>query len=383
MTNNWETLKEDNDYEICKTYDDLKAKFWDPKTKKITEADLGFKDCCKCVERKDVDMSVLTNSNPGIDQTDTAAVNIQKDFFLKVRFDLKSEVVKKANELLQNIIKLRTEPQKLGDLKTYGLARRHRSWPANYYETIEKAFSQKNCKDTFFFKYAYDQDNVISDERANLTNAILEGLNLHSVALFRRAALTIVESWGMDSQPIAKELNAQNAIVDANIAKKPAKPVTDADFENNNLWNLYVSSLEFGKAVGKQGGSWKDAMAEPFNSKTLKIGTPFKEYGAWANAKTGQILFGTGATYSMKNDGTISLLDTRYNQGKLSRALKNDADNAAYDNLNLGVQDKLKTLDSRGYKLNNEVAGFVWVDQDVYVEPQNAPNVVMDNNGAQ
>lgn len=124
------------------------------------------------------------------------AVNIQKDFFLKVRFDLKSEVVKKANELLQNIIKLRTEPQKLGDLKTYGLARRHRSWPANYYETIEKAFSQKNCKDTFFFKYAYDQDNVISDERANLTNAILESLNLHNVALFRRAALTIVESLG-------------------------------------------------------------------------------------------------------------------------------------------------------------------------------------------
>ena len=274
----------------------------------------------------------------------------------------------------------------MGDLKTYGLARRHRSWPANYYETIEKAFSQKNCKDTFFFKYAYDQDNVVTDERANLTNAILESLNLHNVALFRRAALTIVESWGMDSQPIAKKLNEQGAIEDADIAKKPAKPVTDADFENNNKWNLYVSSLEFGKAVGKQGGSWKDAMAEPFNSKTLKIGTPFKEYGAWANAKTGQILFGTGATYSMKNDGTISLLDTRYNQGKLSRALKNNADNAAYDNLNLQVQDKLKTLDARGYKLNNEVAGFVVVELDennAEDNNQEQPNVEIDNNGAQ
>ena len=205
------------------------------------------------------------------------------------------------------------------------------------------------------------------------------------MALFRRAALTIVESWGMDSQPIAKELNAQNAIVDTNIAKKPARPVTDADFENNNLWNLYVSSLEFGKAVGKQGGSWKDAMAEPFNSKTLKIGTPFKEYGAWANAKTGQILFGTGATYSMKNDGTISLLDTRYNQGKLSRALKNDADNAAYDNLNLQVQDKLKTLEVKVANVVNPAADFVVVDGENNADDNNQeqPNVEIDHNGAQ
>ena len=368
-----------NDADICKTYAEMKAKFWDPKTKTITEADLGFKACCKSDGPNDVDNThIYEGDGP-------EHVAEMKAGILKFRKKTKDTVLEKANELLQNIIKLRTEPQKLGDLKTYGLARRHRSWPANYYETIEKAFSQKNCKDTFFFKYAYNQDNVVTDERANLTNAILESLNLHNVALFRRAALTIVESWGMDSQPIAKKLNAQNAIEDADIAKKPDKPVTDADFENNNKWNLYVSSLEFGKAVGKQGGSWKDAMAEPFNSKTLKIGTPFKEYGAWANAKTGQILFGTGATYSMKNDGTISLLDTRYNQGKLSRALKNNADNAAYDNLNLQVQDKLKTLDARGFKSNNEVAGFVVVNYENNADDNNQvqPNVEIDNNGAQ
>ena len=142
----------------------------------------------------------------------------------------------------------------------------------------------------------------------------------------------------MDSQPIAKELNAQNAIVDANIAKKPARPVTDADFENNNLWNLYVSR------------------------------------------------FGTGATYSMKNDGTISLLDTRYNQGKLSRALKNDADNAAYDNLNLQVQDKLKTLEVKVANVVNPAADFVVVELDennAEDNNQEQPNVEIDHNGAQ
>lgn len=372
--------------DICKSYDDLKAKLWDPKTKEITLADLDFKDCCKSEDTKDVEMAVLLRTIPSINIASAAVIERAKRACLNERKRWKSEVVGKANELLRNIAKLRTEPQKYGDLKTFGLARRHRSWPANYYETIEKAFSQKNCKDTFFFKYAYDQDNVVTDERANLTLETLEGLNLHNVALFRRAALTIVESWGMDSQPIAKKLNEQGAIVDANIAKKPDKPVTDADFENNNKWNLYVSSLEFGKTVGKQGGSWKDAMAEPFNSKTLKIGTPFTEYGAWANAKTGQILFGTGATYSMKNDGTISLLDTRYNQGKLSKALKNDADNAAYDNLNLQVQDKLKTLDARGYKFNNDASGFVVVERDENNADDNnqeQPNVEIENNGAQ
>jgi hypothetical protein len=87
----------------------------------------------------------------------------------------------------------------------------------------------------------------------------------------------------------------------------------------------------------------------------------------------------------MKNDGTISLLDTRYNQGKLSRALKNDADNAAYDNLNLQVQDKLKTLDARGFKSNNEVAGFVVVNYENNADDNNQvqPNVEIDNNGAQ
>jgi hypothetical protein len=87
----------------------------------------------------------------------------------------------------------------------------------------------------------------------------------------------------------------------------------------------------------------------------------------------------------MKNDGTISLLDTRYNQGKLSRALKNDADNAAYDNLNLQVQDKLKTLDARGFKSNNEVEGFVVVNYENNADDNNQaqPNVEVDNNGAQ
>jgi hypothetical protein len=88
----------------------------------------------------------------------------------------------------------------------------------------------------------------------------------------------------------------------------------------------------------------------------------------------------------MKNDGTISLLDTRYNQGKLSRALKNDADNAAYDNLNIQVQDKLKTLEVKVANAINPAADFVDVELDennAEDNNQEQPNVEIDNNGAQ
>jgi hypothetical protein len=88
----------------------------------------------------------------------------------------------------------------------------------------------------------------------------------------------------------------------------------------------------------------------------------------------------------MKNDGTISLLDTRYNQGKLSRALKNDADNAAFDNLNIQVQDKLKTLEVKVANAINPAADFVDVELDennAEDNNQEQPNVEIDNNGAQ
>ena len=115
---NGENLK---DTDICKTYNDLKAKFWDPNTKEITEADMGFKACCKSDGPDDVDNShIYEGDGP-------EHVAEMKAGILKFRKKTKDTVLEKANELLQNIIKLRTEPQKLGDLKTYGLARRHRS----------------------------------------------------------------------------------------------------------------------------------------------------------------------------------------------------------------------------------------------------------------
>jgi hypothetical protein len=52
----------------------------------------------------------------------------------------------------------------------------------------------------------------------------------------------------------------------------------------------------------------------------LNLWTPFKEYYSWGNAKSGQILFGTGKTLQMENNGQINPVVSQYSGGKLVKA---------------------------------------------------------------
>ena len=143
----------------------------------------------------------------------------------------------------------------------------------------------------------------------------------------------------MESKAIKFKLDG-NKIVESKIAATPQKPASDADLENEAMWNLYVKSLQFTKPMAKA-TSLLDDVVEGLNLNNLNLATPFREYYSWANAKSGQILFGTGSTYSMKTDGTISKLETHHNQGKITRALLSEKEQGAYDRLNESVQKKL------------------------------------------
>ena len=97
-----------------------------------------------------------------------------------------------------------------------------------------------------------------------------------------------------------------------------------------------MSSLEFEEPLEKT-GNWVDNMVsdskfDPLSKINLKV--PYDEYNAWGNQKTGQILFGTGTTLSMKKDGTICELDTRYNGDTISMNWKDEDDKKAYERLN-------------------------------------------------
>lgn len=70
-------------------------------------------------------------------------------------------MVKKANELLESIAKLRTEPQKLGDLTAYGIGPRESDAPADYIKALQTAISAEKCKDSAMFKYAYNEQTPL------------------------------------------------------------------------------------------------------------------------------------------------------------------------------------------------------------------------------
>ena len=331
---------------VCRHYGDLKNKFWNPQTKKIEEADMGFTNACKADSINDVDDYAIFQVEIGDDANASKysrkSQEALKNYILKRRKKCKADVVKKANELLESIAKLRTEPQKLGDLTAYGIGPRESDAPADYIKALQTAISAEKCKDSAMFKYAYNEQNAITDERAYLTDEAIQDINFHRNALIRLISLNLVEGWGMESKAIKFKLDG-NKIVESKIAATPKKPASDADLENEAMWNLYVRSLQFTKPMAKA-TSLLDDLVEGLNLNNLNLATPFREYYSWANAKSGQILFGTGSTYSMKTDGTISKLETHHNQGKITRALLSEKEQCAYDRLNESVQLRLKQL---------------------------------------
>lgn len=341
--------------DVCKQYDDLKNKFWDPKTKEIAEADLGFTEACKADSINDVKELALRQATIDMDflKKGNKSATAAKEYILKRRKACKEDIVKKANALLKSIIKLRTESQKLGDDRTYTISRWRRNVPLDYISAFKKATSPDKCKDSAFFKYAFSE-GVINDGRANLIANAMNKFEFHKEALIRMIALNLVEGLGMKSQ-------------------KP-KPANDDALEDSATWKEYVESLEFTMPM-KTTGSLLDALGQAFSIDNLKLATPFKEYATWGNAKAGQILFGTGTTLYMNSEGGISPIDASDNQGKLSKALLKEKDESAYDSLNSQVQIALKGLCSNVIVNNNQVQQHVANDEN-----QQDPNNDDSNN---
>ena len=341
--------------DVCKQYDDLKNKFWDPKTTEIAEADLGFTEACKADSINDVKELALRQAAIDMDflKKSRKSATAAKEYILKRRKACKEDIVKKANALLKSIIKLRTESQKLGDDRTYTISRWRRNVPLDYISTFKKATSPDKCKDSAFFKYAFSE-GVINDGRANLTADAMNDFAFHKEALIRMIALNLVEGLGMKSQ-------------------KP-KPANDDALEDSATWKEYVESLEFTMPM-KTTGSLLDALGQAFSIDNLNLTTPFKEYATWGNAKAGQILFGTGTTLYMNSEGGISPIDASDNQGKLSKALLKEKDESAYDSLNSQVQIALKGLCSNVIVNNNQVQQHVANDED-----EEDPNNNNNNN---
>lgn len=363
--------------DLCNDYEALKPKLWDPNTRKLTEADLGFTDKCASDSIDKVDATAWVHAkiaDKAYDEKFSKKLNSSfKNYILKRRVECKKDVVDKANALLESIRILRTEPMKVGDLVAGGVGATKWKAPADSIKALLNAISAEKCKNTTFYKYTCDEKNVIADERTGLTNAILATVNFRKKALIRQAALNLMEGWGMESKP-CKYKWENNQVKPSKVTIQPARPANEDDLEDEEKWNLYVRSLQFTKPVSAK-SSLLDEVAAIFDPSNLNLTTPIREYYSWSNPKAGQILFGTGATYSMKADGTISKLETHRNQAKISRALLSEKDQADFDQLNNTVQLTLMKLGSADVP----VASVANQDQDDAANAGNAANDANNN----
>ena len=337
-----------NPNDVCHNYWDLKDIFWDPNKIKIEASDIGFNNnVCNDEEiskvgEKSFNSYVYRSNLTSEALTDKDYIDTLKNEILDKRKQLKSKVVEKANALLYSIYNLIEEPHRIATNLTEYIGPMENYASAEYFKALQPALSAEKNRDTPFFKYAYDKDKKITDERTELMSFYISPDKLHCKALIRHIALQLVDSWGMKSKPIKFKIE-DNKIVESDIPVKPQKPVTDEELANDALWQLYVESLQFIDSPANV-GTLLDELADVFDPSKFNLATPFKEYYSWGNSKAGRILFGTGSTYCMNEDGTISELKARYNLGKLSKALYSEKQQNAYDRLNESIRGKLLNI---------------------------------------
>lgn len=351
--------------EVCKHYADLKDLFWDPEVKTIQWGNMEFKDVCNHEKLNDIGdktlakvFTNLTADEIDVYEDDNKMQDLKKRI-LKHRQLLKEFVIGAANDLLDSIAELRSEPQKLADLTAYGIGPRKSYTSSEYSKALQTAFSAEECKKTSLFKYAYNIDNKITDVRANLSHDT--HFEWHPLAFIRLISLNLVESWGMKQR---KPVDAYDLL--------PDKPKNDEELEDDYMWKEYVESLQFIDSPANV-GTLLDEVADVFDPSKFNLATSFREYYSWGNSKAGRILFGTGSTYSLNENGTITKIEARYNLGKLSKALHSEKQQNAYDRLNESIKNKLIN-----FKISNEA-----VDGDGALEENNVganPQSEIENN---
>ena len=330
---------------FCKTYDDLRNTLWNPKTEEIKKDDMSFDDDkvgdtdgtevnVKFIEAI---VGVAANSPRNVDATLNAMKTVRSH-----RKSAKEDLLECANALLESIQKLRKTPTARELIKNYNATTFEKNLKVDkdYIEDFRDAFSDANLGETDFFKYTYDENNAITDERATNLPAdanyklFLNPNDFHAKALIRQVILNLLGTWGMESQAIKRKIEG-NAIVDADNESKPSKPTTTADLEDNNKYELYVESLQLTNFKAEsEWSSWGSSLLDTFTSSNVTALKNIGENHAWGNPRAGEILFGVGPTLSLKKNGSISPSPTPFNEHKFSTAQFSKEEKDEYDTLN-------------------------------------------------
>ena len=359
----------DHNLSVCnENWNELKNVFWAQDKKEVKPNDLGFTENVKHDSVEDVDDHAVDRLK-GIGRnrygliTKKKTGEAAKKFIMQKRKELKEDVVDAANELLKSVNKLKTLPLDRGTATEnvgYMFGTFTRYVPDNYIGMLQKAFSKESCADFTFYKYVYGEEGKITDARAES----LDHVNFHAQALKRRVALNLVEAWGTPKTTAIYRKISNNQLMDTNVAAVPTKPNTEAEFESL-MWNLYVESLDFSEMpILKKDTNFAMSLVDDLLNN-LNLWTPFKEYYSWGNAKSGQILFGTGKTLQMENNGQINPVVSQYSGGKLVKADLLEEDQRRMENLATKVKDALLQVGVGDNQDENEAGAPVGQDQNL------------------
>jgi hypothetical protein len=276
-----------------------------------------------------------------------------KDFILTMRKEKKEKVLKAANEILE-CVKAMHDLQPENVVKGVGhFTNIFRSLPQDYVEMYQEAFKRDNCGKTAFYDF-------IDSKASKKAEAFVVNVpQMKPLALKRRVALNLVESWGAKPKAIRKKLENNQVVEmgDAEAEAVPVKPGSDDEFESGK-YILYALSLQLEdeiplfKISNSFGMSILDAIKE-----NVKFWKPATEYTSWGNAKDGQILFGQGKSfYFNPSDAgvTIAKVDVAgLSRGKLNRKQLNTDDRQKFDSLMKPVVEALTKIEG-GAVVNEE-----------------------------
>ena len=352
----YEKLKQfrNNDAKFCNDYNALKATLWNKNTKEIKESDMGFADAevgiandaaisPACQLRGLTKLPLFTRNT----------VENAKTFILNKRKELRTSLLKKANELLKCIQDFR-KVRMLNYQRTYDVGFYFGTFtyyvPKDYLSAFKKAFEAENLKGTYYYDILFkDEDDAIR----NLTSLMALALKNadHLLALKRKVALNLLGIWGIKDQNPPPEVNGQRLIPAA------GTPQEEEDLLNEQ-WTAYVRDLTIkdGSLVERDSallGNIGKAILDKIDPSR-----PIREYKSWGDTKAGAILFSDKKTFQL--GAKIKPVNTKFSGGKFKRSDLGDEADRMVEDFMVPIREALTNL---GVVHNNN-EGNVILDDD-------------------
>ena len=302
---------------ICKSYTELKDKFWADKPGRVSVDELEFDNTTFKAEKEDdvADKFVIAYANVfGNDISDDAKkAAVRKEIF-QGRDRARGELIWAAGELRSSIFSFLKVQKGLSEESIKAKVEKINSWtmPSNFINALVKAFSKEKLGDCYYCQLTDNMKDPVALMSKNKNQ-----MNAHLSILKRKASIVWLEeigfddSWRKDMPVRDGDGNIQNVKVKA----KPARPFDTADIEKEWKWSDYLNSLtaipkltpvkfKAGEALKKSAEKWLD---------NIYFWKNIQENMSWGGAKNGGILLSFDQRtlgFKEKNDTTLKKMDT-------------------------------------------------------------------------